>query len=99
MFTEGDTWNQEVCEGVQLLLVVAIAMSILKHFKPVGKKETSKMEFPPFEFPNPLGSLSLEMPSTSIAAANEAVEVLEVKNCAKQHYVKLKLIERLLKLE
>ena len=55
-------------------------MSILKYFKPVGKKETtSKMKSPLFELPDPSGSLSLEMPSTSIAAANEAVEdVLKV---------------------
>ena len=72
-------------------------MSILKYFKPVGKKETtSKTESPPFELPDPSGSLSLKMPSTSIAAANEAVEeVLKVTSCkAKQQYVKITPAQR-----
>ena len=63
-----------------------IAMSILKYFKPGSKTSTSKTEIPPVYFPNPSGSLSLEMPSTSIAAANKAVEEVleaegEVKRC------------------
>ena len=73
------------------------SMSILKYFKPVGKKETiSKTESLPCELPDPSGSLSLEMPSTSIAAANEAVEeVLKVTDCkTKQQYVKLTPAQR-----
>ena len=72
-------------------------MSILKYFKPVGKKETiSKTESSPCELPDPSGSLSLEMPSTLIAAANEAVEeVLKVTDCkTKQQYVKLTPAQR-----
>ena len=45
---------------------------------------------------DPSGSLSLEMPSTSIAAANEAIEqVLKVTNCkATPQYVKITPAQR-----
>ena len=39
-------------------------MSILKHFKPVGKKEKD------FALPDPSGPLSKQVPSSSIEAAN-----------------------------
>ena len=71
-------------------------MSILKYFK--RKKEATSKTESPFELPDPLGSLSLEMPSTSIAAANDAVEEIlnaTTGNCkAKQQYVKLTPAQR-----
>ena len=47
-------------------------MSILKYFKRKNEA-TSKTELS-FNLPDPSGSLSLEMPSTSITAANDAGE-------------------------
>ena len=64
-------------------------MSILKYFK-CNNKATSKTELS-LNLPDPSGSLSLEMPSTLITAANDAVEeVLKAtKYKTKQQYVKL----------
>ena len=66
-------------------------MSILKYFK-CKNEATSKTELS-FNLPDPSGSLSLEMPSTLITAANDAVEeVLKAKT--KQQYVKLTPAQR-----
>jgi len=67
-------------------------MSILKYFKPFSKKADQLA--PHLEFPDLCGSLSLEVPSSSIAAANKAFKEVEVETAAKRHYVKLTPAQR-----
>ena len=65
-------------------------MLILKYFKHKNEA-TSKTEL--FNLLDPSGSLSLEMPSILITAANDAVEEV-LKAETKQQYVKLTPAQR-----
>ena len=68
-------------------------MSLLKYFS--WKKATSTTKELPYELPDPSGSLAKEIPSSTIAAANEITAAVLTASKKKKEYVKLTDAQRL----
>ena len=68
-------------------------MSLLKYFS--WKKATSATKELPYELPDPSGSLAKEIPSSTIAAANEITAAVLTASKKKKEYVKLTDAQRL----